>query len=102
MFKWLDPNNAVVGLSHVGGINIADKIDSFDLSISSVVTSHAGRYMCVVTAGGAEQGNTSDVTVQCKEAPSGCHVVLVGVSVVKWLVVVDQGYVCISIGKGQS
>ena len=41
---------------------------------------------------------------QCsvRKTPSGCHFVLVDVSVVKWLVVVDQGYVCISIGKGQS
>ena len=64
---WLDPSNTAIGVSLVGGTDITGKRDSFDLSISSVGASYAGRYTCVVTGGGAEQRNTSDLIVQCKE-----------------------------------
>ena len=64
---WLDPRNTVVGVSHVGGIDFTGEMDSLDLSISSVGASHAGRYTCVVTGGGTEQRNISDLIVQCKE-----------------------------------
>ena len=36
------------------------------LTISSVMTSHAGTYTCVVSAGGDAQTESSDVVVQCK------------------------------------
>ena len=64
---WLDPSNTAIGTSDSGVIVTTSGMDSSNLSISAVGASHAGRYMCVVTAGGAEQGNTSDITVQCKE-----------------------------------
>ena len=83
---WLDPNNTTIETSEDGVFVITSGMVSSDLNISSVGASHAGRYMCVVTAGEAEQGNTSDITVQCKEDACWESVVSVGVFVVKCLV----------------
>ena len=98
---WLDPSKTAIETLEGGNFVITSGTDSSDLSISSVGASRAGRYTCVVTAGRAEQGNTIDITVQCKEDTcNGSYVVLVGVCVVKWLMKCSPR-LCVGVSSGE-
>ena len=67
-FIWRQSSGSGDLMSGSDGVTITTSASNSSsvLTISSVMTSHAGTYTCEVTAGGVSQTESSDVVVQCK------------------------------------